>query len=666
MRQSFTTWLDSLSLFYCERPAITCGTTMIYEDLFDASKRCAMILNQVGVQRGDRVELWAANGTDWIVSFFGIVMAGGVAVLMNYGIGAEEITRQTKKVQAGWAIIGANKVSVSDKAAAVRAVEKGGVLREHVINIENLWRAATDLSQPFDKDAFRELTLNEGDDSAQESASIILFTSDAASKQKPVQLSASAVLNNVNAISTLLAMDMTDSLCDALPLFDSFGLMMLLTWLNKGYEVYILPNLNAEKVMETIYMKSIAGIASMGALYSELVRIADFEDKIGGLLTTCIVADGFTTPTEMMRFENSLRFGKFLIGYGQAESTALVSINTGKDTLESRAASVGYILPGTEVKIWREDTGFLKDGEIGEIIVKGPGVMLGYCAVPRTEQPFDTDGWLHTGDLGRINEYGLLELKGSINDIIIRSGEKISPMEIENVLTENPTVREAKVFGAPHPIWGESVEACVVPEGDNFDIMAMLEYVWRRLPSSKIPSHIFSYTEFPMNDNGRIDQTTLKADMLEKLRALSISSALSKGISIMNVTVGNRVFTISSVCGMVQDIAEQLSFKRKQVNRIRLAVEEMLTERITNAYDGDGNITMEVVLMPQWFRIRFVDSGKIYRLDDRDASISAKIILANVDAYSSVMDENDKTGYNLDWQYSDKFDIQGFLKEQGF
>ena len=75
---------------------------------------------------------------------------------------------------------------------------------------------------------------------------------------------------------------------------------------------------------------------------------------------------------------------------------------------------------------------------------------------------------------------------------------------------------------------------------------------------------------------------------------------------------------------------------------------------------------MEVILMPKWFRIRFVDSGKIYRLDDRDASISAKIILANVDAYSSVIDENDKTGYNLDWQYSDKFDIQGFLKEQGF
>ena len=666
MNRSFSTWLDSLAVFYGEKPAITCGPTVVYDELLDVSRRCAMILNKVGVQKGDRVELWASNGIDWVVTFFGIVMSGGVAVLMNYGLGSEEITRQTKTVQANWAIIGTNKVSAANPSNAVKAVEKGGILREHVINIDNLYKTACDKSQPFDIDEFRELNSGDEDENAQEGARVILFASDNDNKQKPVQLSTSALLSNANAISTLLGPDMTDSLCDALPLFDSLGLMMMLTWLQKGKEVHIFPILKPQSILDTIYLKSITGIVSMGSFYRDLVRIDDFEDRVGGLLTTCIVGDGFNTPTEMMRFENSLKYGKVLIGYGLAECSGVISINTGNDPLESRASTVGHILPGTEVKIWREDTGFLKDGEIGEIVVKGPNVMLGYCAVQRVDQPYDPEGWLHTGDLGRIDENGLLELTGSIKDIIIRSGEKLSPMEIENILTESPAVREAKVFGAPHPIWGESVEACVVPEKDDYNIMEILEFVWRKLPPTKVPSHVFTYTSFPLNDNGRLDQTTLKADMLEKLRSLTISSALNKGINMISTTISNRAFTISSVCDMVQGVAESLSFKRKQVNRIRLAVEEMLTERITNAYDGEGDITMDIILMPQWFRIRFVDSGKIYRLDDRDASISAKIILANVDAYSSFYGEDDRTGYNLDWQYSDKFDINSFLKQQGF
>ena len=660
MNINFSTWLNSIVQSYGGRTAVSCAGSLTFYDLQSSSQRCATVLSSVGVKKGDKVALWAANGMDWVVSFFGIIMSGGVAVLMNYGLSSEEIAKQIAMVQADWAIIGTNRVSVSDSSSAVKAAVKGGIQREHVINIDNLWKSATDTELMIDYATFYDLDSSINPEDVQ----IILFGSDIASRMKPVQLSASSVLSNVFALSSLMENDLTDSICNALPLFDSFGLMMMLTWFQKGGKVQILSSIKPQQVMDAVYENSIKGIVSVSSVYSGLIRLADFEEKLASKLKTCVVVDGFTTPTEMMRFENSLKNGKFLIGYGQAECSGIISMCTSMDPLEYRASSVGRIIPGLSVRIWREGTGFVNPGEVGEILVQGPSTMIGYYGESDGSQAIDSDGWLHTGDLGMINEFGLLELTGRIKDTIVRNGEKISPIEIENALTQNHFVREAKVFGVPHPIWGESVEACIVVEGYYFDEKELREYLWKYLPASKIPSHFFSFKEFPLNINGKLDQNSLKADLMEKLHESAISDALDAGIKIMSISAVNRTYTIPSICDMAQGIAEQRGFKRKHVNRIRLAVEEMLTERMANAYDKDGEIAIEVLLMREWLRIRFVDSGRAYRLDDVDASISAKIILANVDAYSSIINESGKSGYNLDWEYSILFDVHKFLRQQ--
>ena len=184
----------------------------------------------------------------------------------------------------------------------------------------------------------------------------------------------------------------------------------------------------------------------------------------------------------------------------------------------------------------------------------------------------------------------------------------------------------------------------------------------------KIPSHFFVFPKFPLNSNGKLDQRGLKAEMLQKLRSVFISNALNEGLRILKVQVKNRDYTITPVCDMIQGIAEQIGFRGKQVNRIRLSVEEMLTERISHAYDSNGEITVSVILMPHWMRVSFVDNGKAYRLDDKDASISAKIILANVDAYGTALAGEKLVGNNLDFQYAEGFDVNKYLlyhKEEG-
>ena len=660
----FDKWLEKLAEQYGDKPALTCGATITYRQLLDASRRCAFNLIHMGVQKGDRVVLWAINGIDWVVEFFGIAMAGGVATLMNYGLNAEDVSALTKMTGAAWALIGGNKVSAADPKAAAGAVVAGGVPMNHIIPTAQLLKASMDPSAPFDPEAYQARAAEVVPSDTQ----FIIFTTGTTSLPKAVQLSSRSVLSDLAGALALLRDDITPKGCIALPLFHSFGMIVTFALLQNGSHCFLCADIKPQPLIDIVSENQVDLVATVGAVYGMVTALPDFESKIAGKLKTCIVGGGFTTPTEMMRVENALNGGKLLIGYGQTECSPVISVNVSGDSLERRSVSVGRILPNIDVRIYREGTGFLEQGEIGEVVVKGPITMNGYFGLGEEAQPFDKDGWLHTGDLGMIAEDGLLQLAGRIKDIIIRSGENISPQEIEKAMMEEGSVREVKVLGAPHPIWGESVEACVVLKGNELDEQALRASLRKRMSAYKIPSHFFVYPAFPLNSNGKLDQRGLKADMREKLRSVFIENALNEGLRILSIQVQNKTYTIAPVCDMVQGLAEQLGFRGKKVFQIRMSVEEMLTERITNAYDANGEITMEVILMPHWMRIRFTDTGKAYRLDDKDASISAKIILANVDAYGTSFAGEKVVGNNLDWQYAEGFDINEYLrynKEQG-
>ena len=313
------------------------------------------------------------------------------------------------------------------------------------------------------------------------------------------------------------------------------------------------------------------------------------------------------------------------------------------------------------MRIWNEATGFAKTCELGEIVVKGPSLMNGYYGLPAEMQAIDQDGWLHTGDLGRFDEDGMLQFAGRIKDIIIRSGENISPVEIEKVLLEQEEIREAKVMGAAHPIWGESVEACLVLRKDGLDEDSLRARLKERLGSFKVPSHFFIYDAFPLNENGKLNQRALHTDMLAKLYETNLTAAVNKGLRILDLHLKNRSYTIVPACSMIQQLADQIGFDTEKSDQIRLSVEEMLTDRIDNAYEDDAAIRIEVLLMPQWLRLRFTDTGRKYSLEDEDASISARIILANVDSYASGETEKGETEYCLDYQYSDDFNVKNYL-----
>ena len=306
---------------------------------------------------------------------------------------------------------------------------------------------------------------------------------------------------------------------------------------------------------------------------------------------------------------------------------------------------------------------FLPTEEIGEVVAKGDGLMNGYDNLPDDKQPVDSNGWLHTGDLGYFDQDGYLHLSGRIKDVIIRGGENISPLEIENALYKLDYIREAKVMGAPHPIYGESVEACVTmkDESTDFNPADIKKELLPAIARFKLPSHIFLYKSFPLNVNGKLDQKQLRADMLMRLKKLEIDWELDGGVTVYDLTIRNSRYAIVPVSSLAGDLAVSIGYKKHMAVAIRLAVEEMLNERITNAYSDTGDIRVKITLMPDWLRISFSDNGAEYYIDKRrDTSASAKIILAAVsDFHTEYM--NGKPVYCMDFVYEKEIDIQEFL-----
>ena len=655
----FSSMLSQAAAEYSDRPALTCGDkTVTFAQLKLAVDHCTLKLAAGGFQKGEKAVLWGVNGIEWMVAFYGIIQAGGVASLMNYGLKSNDVSALSKMVDATWGVIGGNSISIADPRLAVKALMEGAIPQQHIF-------PATAFVGP---DAFVPLTSEENAALEQiltrtepKDSQVIIYTTGTTSLPKAVLQSSYSILSNAEGATEMLKDDISDSLCLALPTFHSYGLMVANVYLSMGAHVFLTPMLKPDTLLKMIYENHITNMCSVGAIYGMLTSMPEFEQKLAGQLSLCIVGGGFTTPVEMMRFEKLLGGGKLICGYGQTECSPVITVETCADPLEKRAVSVGRSLPNHEVRIWNEGTGFAPQGEIGEIVVKGPSLMNGYYKLPPEKQAIDADGWLHTGDLGRFEPDGMLQFAGRIKDIIIRSGENISPVEIEKVLLEQPEIREAKVLGAAHPIWGESVEACVVLRDLPFDEEEMRKRLKQRLASFKVPSHFFVYEAFPLNENGKLNQRGLHTDMVSRLYELNLTAAVNEGFRVLDLKVKNRSYTIVPSCVMIQQLAEQIGFTSERAESIRLSVEEMLTDRINNAFEENGEIRIEVLLMPQWLRLRFTDTGRKYSLEAEDASLSARIILANVDSYASGETDKGETEYCLDYQYDDSFNVKDYL-----
>ena len=209
-----------------------------------------------------------------------------------------------------------------------------------------------------------------------------------------------------------------------------------------------------------------------------------------------------------------------MIAYGLSEM-APVSVTLYDDTDDHKLHTVGKQVENISIRILDRATGKpCPAGTAGEVLVQGFNLMTGYYKLPMEDQGIDADGWLHTGDMGILDEDGYLTLCGRYKELIIRGGENIMPSEVESAISELEIVDNVKVIGVPSDFFGEEVGACIkLKAGAAFDEDAVKAELLKSLAKYKVPSHFVIYDEFPMLGSGKIDGVALKKDAIEKIKA---------------------------------------------------------------------------------------------------------------------------------------------------
>ena len=646
-----------LNKVHSGRLAIVAGENRCtYEDFFHGIDGLTRILRGMGVEKGSRVALWSYNCANWLIAFFAVVKAGGIAVLLNYSMNAKEASELLKLTETSFLLCGDNGETKKDPEAGRKLAALAGIPEEHYMDIRPL---AIDLSKAF-PDAAEEKELRSEEEA--EDTAFIIFTSGTTSMPKAVRVSQQALSFDAQAFNGNVSGQGGNSACVAVPLFHILGLLMSYSYLCRGATVCLPADYKPDTLVREIDAYRISDMAAVGAVYIALSEHESFPDKVAPYLHLCMIAGGMSTPVQMMRLELEYNNAIFINMYGQSEAAPLTMV-VPSDLVEKRAQTVGKAIEGLDVRVSDGKGGFLPQGQIGEVIAKGLNLMNGYDRLPEDKQPIDDDGWLHTGDLGYFDEDGFLHLSGRIKDVIIRGGENISPSEIEAAINQLESIKEVKVLGAPHPIYGESVEACVTMKDKNavFDPESIKSFLRTLIPRFKIPSHIFRYDSFPLNVNGKLDQRSLKADLLNRLRELELNEELAGGVTVFDLVVKNSDYAIVPVASLVSELTEGVGFAGCRIKSIRLAVEEMLTERIMDAYSASGDIRVRITLMPEWFRVSFSDNGAEYFIDKRrDTSMSARMILYAVSDFHTDYHDG-KPVYCMDFQYETDVDIREFL-----
>ncbi len=488
-----------------------------YEEIERSVDYYAHFLADRGVKKGDHVGLLGVNSYNWLIAFYAIVRVGGVAVLINYMARHETLVDLLKDTDCQYLCYGKFTQLIKKEHEMEDLLKETGMSQENAFSIQHCDLDFKDILQkeaivPFLSPIPRE------EDSKR--TSYIIFTTGTTSKPKPAMLSQYSLMNLIYLNLSPLDPIFHRRFYCLLPMFHCFGLLVVNGYLAFHKTVYLNTLVNKVKIYKE-FLKNKCGVyASVSIIYDQLAKTPFWWFHGNRFIKHCIVGGGFTSEEEFKFLERKYGKGKFMNGYGQTECSPLISLVYPDSPHIKQRTTVGIPMRGIELAFMDPATKkLLPKGQEGEILVKGYNVFNGYYKKPKEEQPFDENGYLHTGDLGYLDEDGYLVLSGRIKDIIIRKGENISPREIEDELRKFPEFGGVRVLGFPSVDEGEYIIGCVelIKKPLHFSERKYLDEMRKRLPNIKIPAHIVYMRRFPLNANGKLDEVKLREICMLKI-----------------------------------------------------------------------------------------------------------------------------------------------------
>ncbi|AZQ10702.1 AMP-binding protein [Shewanella khirikhana] len=498
--------------------------------------RLATGLLALGIGPGDRVGIWSPNNIEWCLTQFATARIGAVMVCINPAYRLEELEYALTNVGCK-ALITHDKFKSSDYLAMLKELapeldqcEPGKLNAKRLPELKLVIRTGSEATAGMlnfpevcnlgSEAEYADLT-GIGARLSPFDAINIQFTSGTTGNPKGATLSHHNILNNGLMVARGMRFTEKDKLCIPVPLYHCFGMVLgnLVCIASGAAAVFPGDAFDPATTLAVVEQERCTALHGVPTMFIAELELANFDEYDLSSLRTGVMA-GATCPEEVMkRVQSLMHMTEVVIGYGQTECSPINNLTEIDSSLELRVSTVGRALAHTEVKIVDVFGNTQPIGEPGDVCSRGYCVMLGYWNDDaKTRDTIDSDGWLHSGDLGVMDQNGYVQIVGRIKDMIIRGGENIYPREIEEKLFTHPQVQDAAVFGVQSDKYGEEVCAWIkLRPGALVDEQEIRHFLTEKVAYFKVPRYIKFVESYPMTVTGKLQKFRMRELMYQEL-----------------------------------------------------------------------------------------------------------------------------------------------------
>lgn len=539
LHQTIGAYLQQIAGRFPDRPAVVVRHQQIrwnYREYLTQIDRLALGLLALGIRPGDRVGIWSPNNIEWCLVQFATARIGAIMVCINPAYRSYELAFAINNVGCralicASAFKGCDYLSMLGELAPELAnCPPGRLVSSRLPSLEMVIRLGEEQSAGMLN--FPEvLALGDQQNPAwlarvaatlkPDDAINIQFTSGTTGNPKGATLSHSNILNNGRQVAQGMAFSEQDRLCIPVPLYHCFGMVLgNLASISVGAcALFPAEAFDPAATLRMVSEERCTALHGVPTMFIAELELAEFDQFDLSSLRTGIMAGAICPEPLMRKVQTLMHMTEVTIAYGQTECSPINHMTAIDAPLDKRVTTVGRAIGHTEIKLVDPSGEIVAIGERGEICCRSNGVMQGYWQDPvKTAETIDQEGWLHSGDIGIMDEEGYVRIVGRSKELIIRGGENIYPREIEERLYDHPAVLDAAVFGVDSERYGEEVCAWVkLRPRQEASEEELKQFLAARIAYFKVPRYIRFVEEYPMTVTGKLQKFRMRELMSDEL-----------------------------------------------------------------------------------------------------------------------------------------------------